>query len=103
MNVFFLQKFESRKAAFLKTGRLTDTQRDLWRKVLIKDFISSEESGEENVDGAAERQVMYVKTLPWRAPRVDRLFKTLDHKAAKHKSHQLKEQTLPRVVGRRSG
>lgn len=100
--VFFLQKFESRKAAFLKTNQLSDAQRDVWRKVLIKDFISSEESGEESVDGE-ERQVIYVKTLPWRAPRVDRFFKKLDNKAARNKSRQSKQQTLPRVGGRRSG
>lgn len=67
----------------------------------FKDFISSEESGEETINGE-ERQVICIKVLPWRAPKVDRFFKALDHKAAKYKSRQSKQQTLPRVVGGRS-
>jgi len=45
---------EIRKSVLLRTTSLTDAQRDLWKKVVIKEFMSSEESGEEeigNVDG----------------------------------------------------
>ena len=99
--LFLSQKFESRKAAFLKTSTLTDAQRDMWKKVMTKEFMSSEQSGEENTEGES-RQVMYITVLPWRAPKVDRFFKILDNKATKYKTRQSKQQTLPRVVGRRS-
>lgn len=81
---------------------MTDAQRDLWRKVVIKEFMSSEESGEEDLGNSEKRQVMLIKTLPWRAPKLDRFFKQLDHKGLKGKSKQSKQQTLPRVIGDRS-
>lgn len=56
--------------------------------------MSSEDSGEDNIGGDT-RQVIYVNVLPWRAPKVDSFFKSLDHKASKNKSHQSRQQTLP--------
>lgn len=95
----FHQKLESRKAVLLKTSAIKDAQRDLWKKVVIKEFISSEESGEEEIANGEKRQVMLVKPLPWRSARVVRFFSQLDHKAQKNKSKQSKQQTLPRVAG----
>ena len=40
--------------------------------------------------------------MPWRASRVDRIFKQIDRKANKKKTKQSKQQTQPRVVGSRS-
>ena len=71
---------------FKKTAALTDNKRDMWKKITTKDFISSEESGEDIVgmgENQEKRQVLYVKPLQWRAPKVGRFFKVLDHKAAK--------------------
>ena len=85
----------------MKTSALTEAQKEMWKKVVVSEFISSEESGEEDRDGE-KRQVIQVKILPWRAPKVDRFFKTLDHKASKSCSRQSRQQTLPRVVGCRS-
>ena len=101
--LFLSQKFESRKAAFLKTTTLTDAQQDMWKKVMTKEFISSEESGEENI---YRRRIMtsyvhYGVALEG-APKVDCFLKILDNKATKYKTRQSKQQTLPRVVGRRS-
>ena len=81
----------------LKTNSLTDAQKDLWKKVVIKEFMSSEESGEEEIANGEKRQVLKIKPLRWRAAKVDRFFKQLDHKASKVKSRQSKQQTLPRV------
>ena len=85
----------------LKTSTLPDAQREAIMKLMIRDFMSSEESGEEMVDGE-RRAVIKVKPQPWRASRVDRMFKQLDSKGEKRKSKQSKQQTLPRVVGCRS-
>ena len=85
----------------MQTTSLTEAQKDLWKKVVTKEFMSSEESGEEN-DGGEARPVIYVKVLPWRASKVGRFLRTLDHKATKNKSRQSKQQTLPRVVGQYS-
>ena len=86
----------------LKTSALKDAQQDLWKKVVVKEFISSEESGDEDIGNGEKRQVMLVKPLPWRSAKVDRFFNQLDHKAQKNKSKQSKQQTLPRVVGEHS-
>ena len=83
----------------LKTTSLTDAQRDLWKKVLIKEFMSSEESGEEDIGNGERQQVIRIKPLHWRAPKVNRFIKQLDHNACKVKSRQSKQQILPRVTG----
>ena len=66
--------------ARVKSSSVTDTQRDAFKKVLVREFMSSEESGEEVVDGE-KRSVLLVKPLPWRASKLDRIFKQVDHKA----------------------
>lgn len=78
---------------------MTDAQRDLWKKVLIKEFMSSEESGEEEIGNGERQQVIRIKPLRWRAPKVNRFIKQLDHNACKVKSRQSKQQILPRVTG----
>ena len=95
---YFFQKFKSWQAVFMKTSTLSDVQREMWKKVMTPGFMSSEESGEEERDGE-KRAVIKVKVLPWRAPKVDRFFKTLDQKASKKRSRQSQQQTLPRVIG----
>ena len=89
---------EARKSVFLKTSSLTDPQRDLLKTVMVKDFMSTEESGEDEQDGE-RKPVIIVKPLPWRARRIDRFFKQLDQKACKNRSRQSRQQTLPRVIG----
>ena len=93
-----MQKLESRKAVLLKSSSLISEQRNLWKKVLIKEFMSSEESAEEDFDGPA----LAVKPLLWRAPKVDRFFKRLDQRSEKGKTKHSKQQTLPCVVGSQS-
>ena len=89
---------EARKGIFLKTSSLTDVQRDLLKKVMIKEFMSSEESGEDDEEGE-KKSVIKVKPLPWRSSRIDRFFKQLDKKACKSRTKQSKQQTLKRVIG----
>ena len=87
-----------RQSIVLKSSSVTDTHRDALKKIMVKEFISSEESGEEVVDGE-RRAILLVKPLSWRASRVERIFKQLDRKADKNKTKQSKQQTLPRAIG----
>ena len=49
-------------------------QKDGLKKVMLAAFMSSEESGEESIDGEIEkRSVLLVKPLPWRSPRLARI------------------------------
>ena len=52
-------------------------------KVMIREFMSSEESGDEMIEGK-RRAVIKVKPLPWRSSRICRIFKRLDHKIEKN-------------------
>ena len=81
------QKLEARKDVLFKTSSLTDAPRDLLKKVMVKDFMSSEESREDEQEGE-RKQVIIVKPLPWRASQIDGFFKQLDKKAGKNRSKQ---------------
>jgi len=97
---------ETRKAVFAKSfSSLSDVQINLWKKALTKEFVSSEESVEEDFGttdnaGSSRHSVLAIKPLSWRARKVDRFFKRLDHKASKGKSKQSKQQMLPCIRGR---
>ena len=53
--------------------------------------MSSEESGED--------EVITVKPLPWRHPRVDDFLTSLDEKLMSERSSQAKRQMKKRVIG----
>lgn len=87
-----------RKAALERTNALTNEQKIKWREVLIGSFISSEESGEENINGTTQ-QCLYIKALPWRDSKVTKFMKAMDEKCKKKQSVRAKRQMLPRVPG----
>ena len=64
--------------------------------MLVPSFISSEESGEEEIDGDVQ-PYLYVKILPWRDRKVSRFMKSMDDKIKKKQSVRAKRQTLPRT------
>lgn len=57
---------------------------------MATDFMSSEESGEDDV--------MIVKPLQWRAEKVARFFHQLDEKSNANKTPQAKRQRKARVI-----
>ena len=74
--------------------------KDTLKKVMLTAFMSSEESGEESIEGETDqRAVLLVKPLPWRSPRLARILKQLDRKASRKKSKQSLQQTLSRIQG----
>ena len=91
-----LQKLEARKSALERTSALTNEQKERWRQVLVTNFISSEESGEEEIDGDVQ-QYLYVKLLPWRDRKVNKFMKSMDDKIKKKQSLRARRQTLPRL------
>lgn len=76
----------------LKKSNMSEKGKEKWMKVLSPDFQSSEESDENDQD------IILVKSLPWRAERVENLFKQLDEKI-EGKSAQAKRQRRRRVFG----
>ena len=65
----------------------------LWEKVMVLDLMSSEESGFD------EEDILSVHPLPWRAARVDTMFKKLDDYSKESKSPQALRQTKRRCIG----
>ena len=87
---------ESRKAALERTNALSPDQKISWRKLLVPSFISSEDSGQEEVDGEDEASsFIYLKFLPWRESKVNEVMKQMDEKAKKKQSLYAKCQTMP--------
>ena len=78
---YILQKLESRRAALERTNALCE-QKTKWQEVLVSSFISSEESGEEVIDGET-CQYLFVKSLPWRETKVNRFMSQMDEKLKK--------------------
>ena len=69
----------------------------LWEKVLVLEMMSSEDS---EID--EEEEVLMVHPLPWRASKVDAMFKRLDDGIKENKSPQSRRQMKKRCVGQDS-
>ncbi len=95
--VFSTQKLDSRIAILAKSNVEVKVKEQL-QEVLIKEFISSEESALETVDDACNS----VKPLPWRGPKAQRLMNRLDEKYSSNQTKQSAIQTIPRVLGESS-
>ena len=89
---FTVQKRKEREAAILKNSKLTEDQRKKWLTVITNDYMSSEESGEDNS--------IIVHPLPWRSEYVSSMFKRIDAYCEKKKSPQAKRQMKQRIQGR---
>lgn len=96
-----MQKLASRKATLAKVD-VPEDRKTKWMEILVKSFMSSEESGSEELPDGTSRQVMFVKPLPWRHPKVDKFLGQLTAINDKGKSKRAVQQTLPRVQGETS-
>ena len=75
-----------------KKSTLPEKEKEKWNKVLISDFMSSEESDDESED------IIVVKPLVWRSERVTRFLQRLDEKCKDTKTTQAKRQRKQRVA-----
>ena len=66
--------------------------------VMKAELISSEESVSNNENDDEEESPLLIKTIPWRATKVNDLFKVLDDFSEREKSAQSKKQTKLRIV-----
>ena len=87
-----MQKLQDRVAALAKLPFSGERQWSRWKAALIKDLMSSEESGNEG-----DEQVIHVRPLPWRSEAVNVMFAKLDEKAHLDRSAQAKHQRKRRV------
>ena len=86
-----LQKLQDRRSVFKKRTGYSEKNIEKWNKVFVCDLMSSEESGED--------EMIIVRPLPWRNPRVDELFVSLDDQLRKEQSAQAKRQMKKRTIG----
>ena len=87
----YFQRCAERDSQFNRMS-YTEADRTKWKKVLLTEYISSDESGEE--DGQA---VFFVKELTWGSVRVSSFFEKLDKARDVRKSEQASRQTKPRI------
>ena len=89
--VLYLQKKREKEAAILKISNFTEEQRTKWLTVAKREYISSEESGDD--DG------IVVHPLPWRNDHVSKMFTKIDDYIKNKKSAQAKRQMKVRRLG----
>ena len=65
----------------MKTSTLSDVQREMWKKVMAPEFMSSEETGEEEM--GKKGLLLKRKCSPGGHLKLDRFFKTLGSKGIK--------------------
>ena len=76
----------------LQKCSLPEQQKEKWRKIVVADMMSSEES-----DAAADDTII-VKPLPWRSSKVTDFFQNLDALGSEAKTSQAKRQRRQRVL-----
>ena len=69
-----------------------DSDREKWKKVLVTQLMSSDESGNEE-----DQAVFIVKELPWRSDKVTAFFEKLDRVCQALKTEQASRQTKKRL------
>ena len=79
----------------MKFKKSSDAEK--WRRVLISDMMSSEES-----DMDEEKEVLKVHSLPWRAVSVSRMFTHWTKKLPNKRTPQSRRQMKERVMGEES-
>lgn len=84
-----LQKLNERRSALNKSN-MVEKYKEKWRKVMDHTFMSSEESGGEDI--------IVVKPLRWRAEKVTNFFHHLDDKITTSKSPQARRQRKARII-----
>ena len=77
----------------MKSRKLTEDQKQKWLKVVTNEYMSSEESDEDNTDR------VIVHPLPWRSDVVDKMFEKIGSHVSARKSSQAKRQMKERLVG----
>ena len=86
-----MQRRAERVSEFQKMS-YSDSDREKWRKVLVNQLMSSDESEYED-----DQAVFVVKELPWRSSKVTAFFEKLDGVHQSRKTEQASQQTKRRV------
>ena len=87
-------KVNERNAALEKMEFIEKGQHEEWRKVLVIEYTSSEESRMDD-----DNEVIIVKPLPWHSSYVNQMFHRFDDKVIAEKSPQLQCKMKKRVTG----
>ncbi len=90
--IIAIQKLHERLATLTKASG-PDIEKEKWKKVLLPDVISSEESDIE------DEGVIIIKLLVWCSQRVSGMFRDLDDAGQQQKSGQARRQQRTRVIG----
>ena len=87
-----VQKLSERLSTLTKSS-LPEKDKRKWKSVLIKEFMSSEESESDD-----ESSPLVKRTIPWRSSKVSNFFTELDKHSDSYKSTQSRRQTRARAL-----
>ena len=91
LNIVFLQKKKERESAVMKNSKLSEESRQKLLSVMTNDFMSSEESGDDDT--------IVVHPLTWRSQYVKVMFQRIDAYNKNAKSPQARRQMKQRSNG----
>ena len=86
-----MQKRKERETVILKNCKMTEDQKKKWLGVMTNDYMSSEESGEDDS--------IVIHPSLWRSDYVNTMFQRVDSYAENKKSPQAIRQMKRRVCG----
>ena len=86
-----MQRRAERESEFQRMS-YSDNDREKWKKVLVTQLMSSDESADED-----DQAVFVVKELSWRSDKVMAFFQKLDGARQSRKTEQASRQTKRRV------
>ena len=87
----------------MASSSLSQDEKERFLKVLMLDFMSSEETGSESgSDSEVKEKIFLTKPIPWRSPAANNIMNSLDRKILRRRSDRAKEMCRQRRVGQPS-
>ena len=100
-SMYILKVRNQRKACSVSTS-LTAQEKERIMKILVLDFMSSEETGSESGSGSemtTGRKVFLSRSLPWKSPEASGVMESLDRKVERRHSERAREMCRVRRSG----
>lgn len=97
-----LQKLRHRRSVCLASTSLSQEEKERSMKILMLEFMSSEETGSDSGSGSEMTKIFLTRPLPWRSQAANNVMESLDRKIVRRRSERAKEMCRARKVGQPS-
>ena len=99
---FGLQKLRHRRSVCLASTSLSQEEKERSMKILMLEFMSSEETGSDSGSGSDTTKIFLTRPLQWRSQAANSVMESLDRKIVRRRSERAKEMCRTRRVGQPS-